>query len=293
MTLAGASPLSDAQVAGAPTHKACQINPNQRLAIFTDIDGTILAEAKHIAPSTIEAIRAARANGHLVFVSTGRAHYHIPDVVLDIGFDGIIGSGGGVAVLGDEVVVVNRFTPEEKRWLLDYFARNEIEWFGETTERLYASPGLAEAMQPFYARFPDVTPREYAPMHELGDDQLVKAVVMSDDVAKVNMALSELSGKYHTVSGTIPVPIGANAEFSPAGINKGSTIKELLQIIGIPQSQSIAIGDNWNDIEMFAAAGLAIAMGNAVPGVKEHADDVTTSVLDNGIYNALKKHNVI
>jgi len=270
-----------------------KINPNHRLAIFIDVDGTILAEAQHIAPSTIEAIRAARANGHLVFLSTGRSPNHIPDNVGEIGFDGIVGSGGGVAVVGDEIVITNRFTAEDKRWLLNYFQERDIEWFGETTDKLFASPGLDEAMKPLRSQFPNFEPPKYAPLHELQDDELLKVVIMSDDAKKINTALAELKDRYHVVTGTIPVPFGASGEFGPLGVNKGTTILNLLNMLGIPVEDSIAIGDNWNDIEMFEACGLSIAMGNSEPAIKALADEVTTDVLDDGIYNALKKHQII
>jgi len=270
-----------------------KIDPNHRLAIFIDVDGTILEKGSQIAPSTITAIRAARAKGHLVFLSTGRSPLHIPDQVMNIGFDGIVGSGGGVAVVGDEMVIVNQFDPEEKRWLLNYFAERNIEWMGESTTKLFASPGLPKAMEPLRKEFPDWEEPVISPLHELGDGELLKVVIMSDDAERIETALKELADRFHVVTGTVPVPFGASGEMGPLGVNKGTTITKLLGILGIPHEDTIAIGDNWNDVEMFDAAGLSIAMGNAEPAIKERADDVTTDVLDNGIYNALTKYGII
>ena len=59
------------------------------------------------------------------------------------------------------------------------------------------------------------------------------------------------------------------------------------------QEDTIAIGDGGNDVSMLGYAGIGIAMGNATDEVKAHADYVTTSVDEDGIYNALKHFNLI
>ena len=49
---------------------------------------------------------------------------------------------------------------------------------------------------------------------------------------------------------------------------------------------AIGIGDSWNDAEMFDVVGTPVAMGNADPALKERAGNVTTDVLDDGVWNA-------
>ena len=56
---------------------------------------------------------------------------------------------------------------------------------------------------------------------------------------------------------------------------------------------AIGIGDNWNDAEMFEVCGLSIAMGNAAPSVQALADEVTTAIDDDGIWNAFERHGLI
>ena len=64
-------------------------------AVFLDIDGTLLDGFGLVPESAAEAVRAARANGHEVYVCTGRALAELWDHVLEPGFDGIIASAGG------------------------------------------------------------------------------------------------------------------------------------------------------------------------------------------------------
>ena len=65
--------------------------------LFFDIDGTLCMPGKAPSPRTVEAIQKARANGHKVFLSTGRNITGIPKAVNDIGFDGYITNAGACA----------------------------------------------------------------------------------------------------------------------------------------------------------------------------------------------------
>ena len=65
------------------------------------------------------------------------------------------------------------------------------------------------------------------------------------------------------------------------------------QWLGIVPEEMMAFGDAQNDMDMMEYAGIGIAMGNAEECLKKIADDVTTDVDDDGIWNALKKHGVL
>ena len=58
-------------------------------------------------------------------------------------------------------------------------------------------------------------------------------------------------------------------------------------------SETYAFGDSMNDLEILQEAGTGIAMGNAVPKLKEGADYVTDRIDENGIYNACKHFRLI
>jgi hydroxymethylpyrimidine pyrophosphatase-like HAD family hydrolase len=62
---------------------------------------------------------------------------------------------------------------------------------------------------------------------------------------------------------------------------------------GLDVSHTLAFGDGGNDTSMIRTAGIGIAMGNAIDGLKAKADYVTTTVDDNGIRNALKHFELI
>ena len=73
--------------------------------VFFDIDGTLWDERMNIPDSTIEAIAALKANGHRVFLCTGRARASVnSDKLLNMGFDGIIASCGNYIEMDDKVI---------------------------------------------------------------------------------------------------------------------------------------------------------------------------------------------
>jgi Cof subfamily protein (haloacid dehalogenase superfamily) len=80
-----------------------------------------------------------------------------------------------------------------------------------------------------------------------------------------------------------------NIEFMQAGISKGEALGFAAGHSGIPLERTMAIGDNFNDMEMIALAGFGVAMGNAVPQLKEKADWVTATNDEDGLALAIEK----
>ena len=56
---------------------------------------------------------------------------------------------------------------------------------------------------------------------------------------------------------------------------------------------TIAIGDGFNDLPMFEKAHLSVVMGNAPQEIKDKADRITTSLDEDGVYNAFKELKLI
>ena len=80
--------------------------------IFLDIDGTLLPPGEMLIPqSTVEALHKAHANGHKLFLCTGR-NLRMTQPLLDYGFDGAVCSAGGYVFCGDKVLVDLPMEPE-------------------------------------------------------------------------------------------------------------------------------------------------------------------------------------
>lgn len=79
-------------------------------------------------------------------------------------------------------------------------------------------------------------------------------------------------------------------ELVPKGIDKAASLKILLSDIGLSTDEMIACGDGFNDIPMIKLAGMGVAMANAQPEVREHADFITLSNDEDGIAQVVKKY---
>ena len=76
--------------------------------VFFDIDGTIWDDDMVIPESTLEAVAALKANGHLAFICTGRARASVrSEKLLNMGFDGIIAACGNYIEMDGKVIYEN------------------------------------------------------------------------------------------------------------------------------------------------------------------------------------------
>jgi len=273
---------------------------------FLDVDGTILEHGSVIAPSTVTAVRKARENGHLVWLSTGRSAGDIHPEVLAIGFDGAITNGGAYATRGsapDEgaLIVEQPMSRADVETLERYFEAHGIHYFLQTHGGVYASTGMGPVMTEYRRErhekraaeleaqgLPPEQPlwREPRPVSEVDRDAVAKAVFVSPSTDTVAHAAAALGEGFHVIPGSIPLPGGSNGEIGQAGVTKGSAITAVLDQLGLPATDAIGIGDSWNDVEMFEVVGTPVAMGNAAPELQRLAGRVTTAVLDDGVHNA-------
>ncbi|MDQ1075356.1 Cof-type HAD-IIB family hydrolase [Microbacterium sp. SORGH_AS_0969] len=275
---------------------------------FLDVDGTILEHGSLIAPSTVTAIRQARANGHQVWLSTGRSAGDVHPDVLAIGFDGAITNGGAYATRGEEMLVEQPLPRADVELLERYFEAHGIHYFLQTHGGVFASEGMGAVMTAYRRErhaeraaqlaeqgltAEEPLWKEPRPVAEVDRDAVAKAVFVSPSIDTVAHAAAELGAAFHVIPGSIPLPGGSNGEIGQAGVTKGSAITSVLAQLGLPATDAIGIGDSWNDVEMFEVVGTPVAMGNAVPELQKLAGRVTTSVLDDGVHNAFAELGLI
>ena len=89
----------------------------------------------------------------------------------------------------------------------------------------------------------------------------------------------------------LSVSIGYGIEISPAGATKASGLQALCDHLGIPIERSMALGDAGNDVEIMQAAGLSVAMSNAIESVRALAQVVTEEDCDHdGAAKAIERY---
>jgi hypothetical protein len=78
-------------------------------------------------------------------------------------------------------------------------------------------------------------------------------------------------------------------EFVAPGVSKGRAIRWLARRLGIPLAQTLAIGDQWNDIEMLAEVGHGAAMPSAPAPVRAVARYIAPAVADQGVADMIER----
>ena len=92
--------------------------------VFLDIDGTLVGYDSKIPASALEALTKAKANGHKIIISSGRAYCMIYKELLSaIQFDGIISSGGACVMVDGKVIYESFINDENLAFVIDYFRK--------------------------------------------------------------------------------------------------------------------------------------------------------------------------
>ncbi|MBQ1850640.1 MAG: HAD family phosphatase [Lachnospiraceae bacterium] len=260
--------------------------------IFFDIDGTLITHGKHeLAPRTAEAIRRARANGHVCVINTGRTAALVMDWLPQLApFDGYLCGCGTQIFFQGQSLMHRTLTQDEAKHIIDGLEAHKIDAILEgenmnfthdlghmhtATFRKYIADRYSQRMwQPF-----ENAPGRFDKFFCFADDSQSVYDFMKDQAD-----LLDLIDREH-----------GYFEIVPKGCSKATAMDFLLDHLNksgnypkmITTADMVAIGDSNNDLPMLQHAGTAIAMAKSSTQVLELADFVTTTVMDDGIYNAL------
>jgi hypothetical protein len=112
-----------------------------------------------------------------------------------------------------------------------------------------------------------------------------------EEMGALNGTLTaDLRGEAHVVQTVYPATGVALIDILDPRVNKGAALDFLRERHGVPASETLAIGDNWNDREMLLSAGLGLVMGNAEPGMLLLGLPVLPSNDDDGVAWAIERH---
>lgn len=264
--------------------------------IFLDVDGTLVDYENKLPESAVKAIRQARANGHRVYICTGRSEAEVYPYIRNIGFDGMIGGNGAYVRDGETVVLHKLITPEQCRHIVDWCHSRNIEFYLESNNGLFASELFEFVTLPVIPEYSrrkgettSVTVRDIYP------EMIFDGKLYRDDVNKVSFVLNS----YHDYLDAVtefpdlkPGTWGGASEIALFGdlgvkdISKKSAINELLKYLNADPADTIAFGDSKVDIPMFEAYACSVAVGSGSTECKAAADYVTDDVDKDGLYNA-------
>lgn len=255
-------------------------------AAFFDIDGTLLSHKTNSVPESARyAIRALRETGILTFIATGRHKTALQELkpLAGLEFDGAITLNGQYCYNQKEMIYGNPIRKEDIALLLSYLQAHPLPCGFLEADRVYMNfqndlvRTVHEAIHS--APFP---PGDLS--RGLEQDIFQAILYASDQQLAALPPLGQIGlTKWHL----------GGVDLIPAGGGKAVGIQKVLEYYGIDRSETIAFGDGENDIDMFHAVNISVAMGNAADSVKRESIYVTTDVDDDGIYKALKHFGIL
>ena len=255
--------------------------------VALDIDGTLLrwvagsgAVYGEVDPVVRDAVRRAADAGAEIVLASGRSIHSMVPIAEQLGLPingercWIVASNGAVVVQYPPLEVVHEETFDASEAVRDVLRQHpralvgvEERGKGYRVNRPFPEGELDGEMI--------VTPVEEMVARP------VSRVVIRDPESTVEdfQRLAESLGLHGT-----DYVIGWTAwmDLAPVGISKASGLARVASRLGLTADDALAIGDGRNDLEMFAWAGRAVAMGQAVVEVREAADHVTAPVDEHG-----------
>jgi Cof subfamily protein (haloacid dehalogenase superfamily) len=243
------------------------------------MDGTLLATfAQEISPRTAQALKAAQEAGITVAIATGRCTAYatplLDRLALRADMPLITSNGAVTRTLGGDSLDRSQLEARVARGLCGLLKQFGVMVLtfdkqgpgGLVLEDLDQAHGrIALWVEANRSSIKAVNPLEQA--LEDGDDP-IQAMVAGGlrQMKKAEAALkaSEWSGSCSCVKSEYPERDLSILDLMPLGVSKGWALEQLAARLGVDRQETMAIGDNWNDVDMLEWAGQAVMMGNAV-----------------------------
>ena len=257
--------------------------------IALDLDGTLIDDDLVISPRVRRAIAAAQERGVTVTLATGRmfdatvVHARTLSITAPL----ICYQGGLIQALESD-------TPLYRATMEPTLVYEMLEWRARRGWHiiLYADNEVFVAEQ----QYPESFYQALVGEHVNWVDDLAAVLEQHEPVKFILVAEPPQADRIETevrerFGGRMEV-VRSHAMFvegNPLGVSKGDALQRLAAYLEIPQPRVMVIGDQDNDADMIAWAGLGVAMGNGSPEVKAIADWVAPSLEEDGAAVAIER----
>lgn len=254
--------------------------------IVSDLDETLLNSDRKVAARNVEAIKRVRELGVKFVPATGRGYISIRGTLEEIGLrdmenEYVISFNGGAITenKGERLLYFQGISFEKAEELFSRGLSYDVCMHVYTKDKVYVYrlnqdesdyvKGRME-MQEFFTD----------DLHFLRGQEIVKVIYVNTDWHY----LKNIEDDLRDITGDLDVSYSSNRyiEFNQKGVNKGSGLLFLADLLGIRPEETIAVGDNFNDLSMICAAGLGVGVQNTVPDLKPLCDVVTDATCDDG-----------
>ncbi len=274
----------------------------EKQLIFLDIDGTLTEGGENEPPaSALDAIRKAQANGHKIFLCSGRNKAMLAPL-LAFNFDGYVASAGGYVVCGEDVIYDHPMTSEQYRKAIELLHKHNVVCTVETLDCSYGDSNLEDLLSEEGGEANSELLRwkraidenlSIMPIDEYDGRPVYKIVMMMRDIEQIDEAKEALEDQFDFCMSDQNQFAIENGEMINRDFDKGQGVEMICKHLDHPIENTIGFGDSMNDLRMIETVGLSVCMENGSETLKEISDLTTASPSEDGIYKAFQAIGLI
>ena len=250
--------------------------------LFLDLDGTLLNDEKQITPGNRRALETALDAGHRVVITTGRPLVSAIKQSQSLGLTGkgcyLIAFNGGIVYdsFREEIIYQQNLPTEAALRAIQLCNERGIHCQAYDETYVLVEPRCDTAVVRRYCGRILMEHRVVPSLPEALTKPTPKILAIDLNQREPLIRLAE------TLNTELPDLIDCffssidYLEIVPKGLNKGNAVRTMCRMLGIDLVDTIAVGDEENDLTMIEAAGVGVAMANGIPAAKALADYVTT-----------------
>lgn len=252
--------------------------------IACDLDETLLSTDRTVSQKNIDAIKKARNLGVKFVPATGRGYNSVGGTLKELGlFDQaneyVISYNGGAITenKGNRLLRFEGLPFAKAQEIYQRGLKYDVCIHAYTKDMVYVYNINPEERDYVSGRM-EITEVADQNLDFLKGQDIVKVLFENPDRKYLNQIEADLKD----ITQDVDVSYSSNRyiEFNHRGVNKGAGLKELADLLGVKISETIAIGDNFNDLAMIKAAGLGVGVQNTVPDMKPMCDYITDATND-------------
>lgn len=263
--------------------------------LVLDIDGTIAGLSNDIRESVKQAILAAESRGVKVAIATGRMYRSALRFHRDIGSTLPLICYQGAWIQDPATQKRLRHLPLSKQTALQLLdsleephLRSLLSIHFYIDDQLYV-PKITEATR-IYAQRSGIEPIALKDLRGDLPGEPTKILALCENPGVLDGLLSSMRLRYTPAELYLTRSVATFFEATHPLANKGDAVQYLAEeFLGLQAANVMAIGDNFNDVEMITYAGVGVAMGNAPDGVKATANWVAPDVEEDGVAAAIEQ----
>lgn len=258
----------------------------QEKIVFSDVDGTLLNSEHRMTEATKKAVAALGRKGIPFVIVSARSPSGIAPLFEEGGFRGPLAAySGGLLLDEDGAVLFSRGIEKSlAAEIISFLEKSGFSaaWnlysYDQWLVRDRSDPKIAKEESIVHAK------SEEGGISDMKGDVVHKILCICDpeDIDSIEKQVKEKFPQCAVVQSWI-----TQLEIMPGGVHKGLAVRELCARKNVALENSIAFGDNYNDVEMLKTAGRGYLMDNAPAGMKAMGFFPARSNDEDGIYHAL------